>query len=210
MGTMTTTRTPRRDAVDNRAALLGAARLVLNRDPDASLEAIAAEAGLSRRAVYGHFATRDDLVGEVVALGVARVADALTTVRHPDPLVRLAVIAAELWREVEHVRVMAMFAVRGPLVELVTDALQPLRSRVLETVREGAEAGSIRTDIDPGVLARLIEDAAIAVLDESNRQPLDSRTGRRLAMLAVLGTAGLDWRHANRLIETTPELGTEE
>jgi len=203
---VTETRTLRRDATENRQALLVAAKAVLNRDPDASLETIAAEAGLSRRAVYGHFATREALVGEVVALGVARVADALTQVRHPDPLVQLALIAAELWREVEHVRVMAMFAVRGPLIEVVTDALRPLRARVLESVRDGAADGSIRTDIDAVVLARLIESAAIAVLDESNRRPIDSGTGCRLAMLAVLSCAGLDWREAGRLIDSTPEL----
>jgi AcrR family transcriptional regulator len=206
---VTETRTLRRDATENRQALLTAAKAVLNRDPDASLEAIAAEAGLSRRSVYGHFATREALVGEVVALGVARVADALTQVRHPDPLVQLALIAAELWREVEDVRVMAMFAVRGPLIEVVTDALRPLRARVLESVRDGAADGSIRTDIDAVFLARLIESAAIAVLDESNRRPIDSETGRRLAMLAVLSCAGLGWREADRLIDSTPELSPE-
>jgi AcrR family transcriptional regulator len=206
---VTETRTLRRDATENRQALLTAAKAVLNRDPDASLEAIAAEAGLSRRSVYGHFATRDDLVGEVVALGVARVAEALTQVRHPEPLVQLALIAAELWREVEHVRVMAMFAVRGPLIEVVTDALQPLRARVLESVRDGAADGTMRTDIDAVVLARLIESAAIAVLDESNRHPIDRSMGRRLAMLGVLSCAGLGWREADRLIDTTPELSPE-
>jgi AcrR family transcriptional regulator len=206
---VTETRTLRRDATENRQALLTAAKAVLNRDPDASLEAIAAEAGLSRRSVYGHFATREALVSEVVALGVARVADALTQVRHPDPLVQLALIAAELWREVEHVRVMAMFAVRGPLIEVVSDALRPLRARVLESVREGAADGTIRADIDAVVLARLIESAAIAVLDESNRQPIDSETGRRLAMLTVLSCAGLGWRETDRLIDNTPELSPE-
>ena len=65
--------TTRRDAVKNRAALLAAARVALNRDPESSLETIAAEAGLSRRAVYGHFPTRDDLLREVTAHGAARI-----------------------------------------------------------------------------------------------------------------------------------------
>jgi AcrR family transcriptional regulator len=207
--TIESPRNLRRDAADNRAALISAARVVLNQDPDASLETIAAGAGLSRRAVYGHFATRESLVSEVVGLGVARVASALTTVRHPDPLVRLALIAGELWREVENVRVMAIFAVRGPLTDIVTDALRPLRARVLESVREGASAGTVRSDIDPVVLARLVESAAIAVLDESNRSPIDSETGRELAMLAVLGASGLSWRDAHLLIDSTPELGTD-
>ncbi|MES2169657.1 MAG: helix-turn-helix domain-containing protein, partial [Actinomycetota bacterium] len=113
--TTTSTRAPRRDATENRGALLDAARALLNRDPSASLEAIAAEAGLSRRSVYGHFANRDDLLSELVTLGSQRVAGTLDGVSHPDPVVRLALIGARLWREVESVRVMAVIAVRGPL-----------------------------------------------------------------------------------------------
>ena len=76
--------TPRRDAVENRAALLAAARVMLNRDPDSSLEAIAAEAGLSRRAVYGHFPTRDDLLREVASLGAERITAALADTADDD------------------------------------------------------------------------------------------------------------------------------
>jgi AcrR family transcriptional regulator len=202
-------RPPRKDSVDNRLALIAAARVALNADPDASLEAIATEAGLTRRAVYGHFSNRESLVREVVRSGVERVAVALTTVRHPNALVQLALIAAELWREVENVRVLTMFAVRGPLTDVVTDALRPLRARVLESVRDGQTAGTVRTDIDATVLARLIESAAIGVLDESNRVAIDSATGREVAMLTVLGAAGLSWREAHQLISETPELRTE-
>jgi AcrR family transcriptional regulator len=41
-------RAPRRDATENREAILAAAKTVLNRDPKAPLEAIAIEAGLTR------------------------------------------------------------------------------------------------------------------------------------------------------------------
>ena len=79
MGCVTTTeqpsRAPRRDATENRAALLDAAKTCLQHDPDASIETIAASAGLSRRAVYGHFPSRDDLVREARRLGVPVVVD---------------------------------------------------------------------------------------------------------------------------------------
>ncbi len=203
---MTDTRAPRRDATENRAALIAAAKLALNRDPDAALETIAAEAGLSRRAVYGHFATREELVREVVTLGAARVAATLDPVRHPDPLVRLALIGARLWGEVQDVRVMAVIAVRGPLADAVANALAPLRARVLDAVREGAASGVVRDDVAPQTLARLIEASAVAVLDEATRSALDPEAGHRLVMLSVLSTAGASWRDADRLIETTPDL----
>lgn len=201
----TPTRAPRRDATENRAALIAAARVVLNRDPDAGLDAIAAEAGLTRRAVYGHFANRDALLRELVEQGTSRVAAALVAVDHPEPLVRLALIASRMWQEVETVRVMTLFAVRGPFQEQVAARLRPLRAHLGATVREGARRG-VRTDIPAEILARLIEGAAIAVLDAASRTQLGAAAGRRLAMLAVLAMAGLDAASANRLIDETPEL----
>lgn len=65
MAPQTRTRAPRRDAASNREALLDAARAILNRDPEASLDTIAAAAGLTRRAVYGHFPSRNTLLAEL-------------------------------------------------------------------------------------------------------------------------------------------------
>jgi AcrR family transcriptional regulator len=199
------TRAPRRDATENRAALLEAARVVLNRDPDAGLDAIAVEAGLTRRAVYGHFANRDALILELVERGTSRVAAALVAVEHPQPLVRLALIASRMWQEVDAVRVMTLFAVRGPFQAQVAERLRPVRRLLSDTVREGARHG-VRTDIPAENLARLIESAAIAVLDEAGRTRLSAPVARRLTMLAVLGMAGLDASSAGRLIDETPEL----
>ena len=196
----------RRDAVENRAALIAAARAVLNRDPDASLETIAAEAGLSRRSVYGHFPTRDDLLREVTALGAARITAALVGTADDDPVVELALIAARLWSEVESIQVMAVFAVRGSLRGNIAEALAPLRAMVLFAVDRGQTAGSIRSDIDAHRLARLVEDSLLSVFDESTRSTLSPADGHRLVMLSVLGTLGLDWRSAGQLITSTKAL----
>ncbi|NUU06076.1 TetR/AcrR family transcriptional regulator [Leifsonia sp. C5G2] len=200
------TRAPRRDATANREALLGAAAAALNEDIDASLESIAARAGLSRRAVYGHFATRDELLVEVFTRGARRLAALLDPVSHPDPLVEIALFGATLWAEVEHVRVSAALAVRGPHRELVGTALDPARERLRETVGRGMESGRIRTDLDRETVTRLIENAAVSVLDEATRARLTPEAGHRLVMLAGLGAAGLGWREAGQLIASTPEL----
>jgi AcrR family transcriptional regulator len=210
MTTSPTTRAPRRDATENRAALLAAARVVLNRDPDTGLDAIAAEAGLTRRSVYGHFANRDALLRELISSGAARVASALANVEHHDPLVRVALIGSRLWLEVENVRVMSAFAVSGPFQKLVAEQLAPIRRQLLDAVVEGAGAKGgfvIRRDMSPETVARLIEGAAIAVLNEATRTGMPAATGRRNVMLAALSMAGLDAASAARLIDTTPELG---
>lgn len=187
-------------------ALLAAARVELNLDADASLEAIAARAGLSRRSVYGHFATRDELLRELITLGAARVAGAVVGVDHADPLVRLALIASRLWREVDDIRVMAVFAVRGPLKGHTADALAPLRARVVAAIVEGVAAGSVRSDIPAARLARLVEDAALSALDEASVDGMPAADAHRLVMLLVLSTAGLSAPQAAELIDTHPEL----
>ena len=183
------TRAPRRDAAENREAILLAAAVALNDDIDASLETIAARAGLSRRAVYGHFATRDDLLVEIFTRGAARLGRRCSTrCRTPMPAVEIALFGATLWAEVEHVRVSAALAVRGPHRELVGAALDPARERLRETVRRGIADGHIRTDLDSETVARLIENAAVSVLDEATRAAAHSRgDGHRLVMLAGPG-----------------------
>ena len=203
------TRAPRRDATANREAILAAAAVALNEDIDASLESIAARAGLSRRAVYGHFATRDELLVEVFTRGARRLAALLDPVANPDPLVEIALFGATLWAEVEHVRVSAALAVRGPHRAMVGTALDPARERLRETVRRGMESGRIRTDLDRETVTRLIENAAVSVLDEATRSRLTPEDGHRLVMLAGLSAAGMGWAEAGALIASTPELAFE-
>ncbi len=208
--TTTSTRAPRRDAAENREALIAAAKAVLNHDPSASLESIAAAAGLSRRSVYGHFANRDDLLLELVTSGAKRVADALDGLTHPDPVVRLALIASRLWREIEAMRVMAVVAVRGPLAAHTTAALAPVRRGVREAIADGRAAGSMRQDLPVALLARLVEDTALAVLEESAQNTLPSREGHDLVMLMTLGTVGFGWREARAVIDANTELQWKE
>lgn len=195
---MTSSRTPRRDATDNRAAIVLAAASLLRRDADASLEAIAAEAGLSRRTLYGHFASRDELLATVFAAGAERIATAIGSVRHADPAVEIALIGARMWREVESIRVNARLALRSPFRQSIAPALEPVRSQLRATVARGIIDGRFRTDLDAVVLARLIERAAIDVLEEADESDLDD--AERLVMMGGLAVAGFSWRDADALV----------
>ncbi|GAB3610890.1 hypothetical protein GCM10027414_30160 [Humibacter ginsengiterrae] len=205
-GTSSRARAPRRDAAENREALIAAAVRVLNADVDASLEAIAAEAGLSRRSVYGHFANRDELVREVLRLGAERMAASVVPIVHEDARIEIALYGATLWAQVQHASVTAEFAVRGPYMELVAKALEPARAKLRHTVRRGVRDGVLRRDIHPDALARLIERAALDVLTEATHEGLDARAGHTLVMITALSVAGLGWREADALVEQTPEL----
>jgi hypothetical protein len=110
-------------------------------------------------------------------------------------------MGAALWREVADVRVMARLAVRGQFVSPVAQALAPVRRELLAIVTRGVAAGELRQDIAPELLSRLVEGAALAVLDETTRTPLTAAEGSRLVMQATLAMAGLSWTETASIIE---------
>lgn len=203
---MTTTapaRRPRKDAAANRAGILTAAAATIAQHPHASIDAIARAAGLSRRALYGHFDDRDALIREVVASGAARFNTISAAVTDDDARVALARLAAHLWRHAAHVQVAAAIALDDAHVEHTAAALAPLRRHVVAIVRRGQDAGALRTDIAAPTLARLIEETARAVV---TRVDASSPEAGSLAVRAVLGMAGLSWREARDLLAAHPDL----
>lgn len=207
MTSSTNNRRPqRRDAAENRESILAAAAATLAVNPDASIDDIAAAAELSRRSVYGHFLSRDDLVEQTLTRGAARIAASVASVEHADARVELALLGATLWAEVEHARALAHVAVRGPYRTQVAAALAPLRSRLEVTIKRGVRDNDMRADIPVPTLARLIEGGALTVLDEATRTRASRQRGHRLVMLTALSTAGLSWRAASELVSAHPSL----
>jgi len=196
----------RRDALLNRLSILQAAVSVLCVDPDAGMDAIAARAGLTRRAVYGHFPTRDHLVEEILATGAARIAASLLPLDDTDPRAAVATIGSRLWGEVSHVRATAVLAVRGPYSARIIEVLRPLREVLERVVTAGVASGAFRQDVPAPILARLIEGAALNVLDEATRLGLTSEEGDRLVVISTLSCAGLGWKDAARYVDA-PQTG---
>ena len=197
----------RRDAVENRAGILDAATVAIGHDPRASIDAIARRAGLSRRALYGHFDDRDAIVREVIAAGAARFNLIAEAIDDEDTRVALARLASELWREAAHVQAAAALALDDAHLPDTSAALAPLRRRVDALVRRGQDAGELRTDLPAPTLARLLEETGRTVV---SRVDAGSPTARSLAVRAVLGIAGLSWTEAQQLLAEHPELETAE
>ncbi len=139
----------RRDAVENRAGILDAATAAIGHDPRASIDTIARRAGLSRRALYGHFDDRNAIVREVIAAGAARFNAIADRVDDADSRVALARLASELWREAAHVQAAAALALDDAHLAETSDALAPLRRRIDQIVRRGQEAESCGRTFPP-------------------------------------------------------------
>lgn len=200
---MTDTASPRRarkDAAANRLGLLSAAAQTLAHDPTASVDSIARAAGLSRRALYGHFDDRDALVRELIATGAERfnaIAERVDdTASAPVVLARLAL---SLWDGAAHVQFAAAIALDDTHVGDTAAVLTPLRRRVLRLVERGRDEGTLRTDLSALTVARLIEEAARTVVTRLDGARPDAAD---VAARAILGVAGLSWREADAVLRT--------
>lgn len=193
----------RRDAVENRAGIVDAATAAIGRDPRASIAAIAARAGLSRRALYGHFDDRDAIVREVIAAGAARFNAIADRIDDADSRLALARLASELWREAAHVQAAASIALDDAHVSETAASLAPLRRRIDGIVRRGQDAGELRTDLSAPTLSRLLEETGRMVV---TRVDAESSAAREIAITAVLGIAGLSWTEARDLMAQHPDL----
>ncbi|GAA1978569.1 TetR/AcrR family transcriptional regulator [Amycolatopsis minnesotensis] len=130
----------RADAERSVAAIVDAASRVLAEQAEASVEAIAAAAGVTRQTVYAHFRTREELLAAVVGRATAEALAAmdaaeLDTGPAADALVRLLEAS---WRTFERYPVLLRADQPGLSTE---DDHGPVRARLLRLVRRGQEAG---------------------------------------------------------------------
>lgn len=146
-------RTPRTDALRNRDKLLDVARAAFAAaDGTVSLEGIAREAGVGIGTLYRHFPTREDLVVAVYATELDEVTDSASTLLRDFPpdaalrawMGRYATFVATKRAMIDTLRTgWASGQIATPNTrERITDAIATI-------VADGAEAGSLRADVDP-------------------------------------------------------------
>jgi AcrR family transcriptional regulator len=138
----------RADARKNIAAILDAATECLARDPEASVNDIAAAAGVGRVTLYGHFQSRAALVAEVVAAamraGNARLEAVDLEGDPPEALGRLLDASWEVTHRYGGLVLAAQAAL--PEAEFREAHDEPVR-RVQRLLRRGRREGSFRNDV---------------------------------------------------------------
>src|SRR4051794_28799025 len=203
----------RRDAEVNRDSLLEAALRALLDDPDAGLDAVASAAGLSRRTVYGHFASREVLVTALADRAGERVADVVGRVRSETdpgehPLTTLARLEVALWHAIERYRLLGSLAIRPEhraRVRSHTGQLHELRTGLVEA---GRRRGELAEALPVPVVVRLVGAVPIAVFDavlEGALPAADAARADALTALAVAGAAPhLAVRHVDAALAGRP------
>lgn len=196
----------RSDAKANRESILTAARTALAQDPRASIDLIARTAGLSRRALYGHFDDRSALIRELIATGAARFNLLADDLDDDDARLALARLAVRLWRAAADVRVIAALALDDEHLVSTAAALAPVRRVLGEILRRGQADGSLRQDIDADDLTHLIEEIARSVVTRADA----FADAGDVAVRSILGAAGLSWRETAALLDAYPDLLVDE
>jgi AcrR family transcriptional regulator len=149
-------RPQRLDARRSVASILEAARTLLAGDPSASMGAIAQAAGVHRATVHRHFPAREDLLAalhdRVRAECLVALDEAEALAAGPGERLRRLTAAwirvGERYRLAEWRAVFAPDAVQAARRENVQERLQALFAA-------GAEAGELRSDVDPDLLPAL-------------------------------------------------------
>ena len=172
MVTDVSTRPLRADAERTVRTILEAAERVLARDPAATMEEIAAAAGVARTTVHRRFITREALIASLAAWASRQLEAAVDEAR-PDtapPLVALYQATANVLR----VKTSWGFAMDTALA--TGEEVEEIQRRMLDTCdrlfRRLRDNGALRADVDPiwarRVYYALIHEACQDVVAESD------------------------------------------
>ena len=139
--------TKRADAVRNIERALDAAVTCLSARPNATMAEIAKQAGIGRVTLYGHFASRAELIDAVVARVVERGDEALAQVDlDGDPRAALERLIRSSWRLVDEARTVIAAAEAELPAERIRSLHDSPAARVQALIERGRDDGAFRDD----------------------------------------------------------------
>ncbi|MFD0545697.1 TetR/AcrR family transcriptional regulator [Streptomyces mexicanus] len=200
MSAMTTGNTSRADA--NRRRILDVALAELLRDPDASMDQIARAAGVVRRTVYGHFPSREALIGTLVDDAVRALADAHAAGRAgvEDPAEAVARSVLAIWPIADRYRLLVALAQRTVTMQGIRERLAPVRGDTVELLQRGLDQGVFRSVLPAPALAYVHEQVLFALMEAVNDGLVPAGEAGRAAATTVLTTAGVPASPAGALV----------
>lgn len=139
----------RSDADRSVAAILAAALEALANDPDASMAAIARQAGVVRATIYVHFPTRESLLDAVMEHAVADVAKAMTGAepQRGEPKEALERVLRATWKELGRFHALLAINIGRLSVEELHRRHLPMTSQIVPLIERGQKQGAFRSDV---------------------------------------------------------------
>lgn len=140
--------TTRADARRNQQAVLDAALRLFRADPAATVAQVAAAAGVGRVTLYGHFPTREALVGAALSAAVDRARRALDEAGDdPDPRVALHRMLAAAWPALADGHGAVAAACRELPAAEVDARHEPVVGPLRAVLERGVASGAFRDDL---------------------------------------------------------------
>ncbi|WP_436849186.1 TetR/AcrR family transcriptional regulator [Streptomyces atriruber] len=186
----------------NRRRILEVALAELLRDPDASMDQIARAAGVVRRTVYGHFPSREALVGALIDGAVEAVAAAHASgrARSDDPAESLAHSMVAVWEIADGYRLLIALAQRSVAMEGIRQRLAPVRDECVNVLRLGLDQGAFTSPLPPAALSYVHEQQLFGLMEAVNDGLLDPKDAGRAAASTALMSAGVPTERVREII----------
>ncbi|MFC9897882.1 TetR/AcrR family transcriptional regulator [Nocardia sp. NPDC127579] len=183
----------RADARHSRAAILDAATTVLNDQPDASVEAIAAAADVTRQTVYAHYPSRERLLHAVLARiteSTAAAMDAALPDDGPAAEALLRVLDAAAGESARYPVLLQQINALPATPETAREQHTPIADRLARVIRRGQAAGEFDASLPLAWLVSVTIRLAHAAAEEAagGRMSAEAATqARTLSLMRVLG-----------------------
>ncbi|MHA5051982.1 TetR/AcrR family transcriptional regulator [Streptomyces sp. SD15] len=185
----------------NRRRILDVALAELLRDPDASMDQIARAAGVVRRTVYGHFPSREALIGTLFE-GAAQAVEAAHAAGREgieDPAESLVRSTLAVWEIADRYRLLVALAQRSVTVQGIRERLTPVREACVEVLQRGLDQGVFASPLPAPALAYVHEQMLFALMEAVNDGLLAAEEAGRSAAVTILTAAGVPASRATEL-----------